>query len=248
MVIDGRHEPQERLLDRMIKDIEKTVNKRGVALQLILQAKIDQDVRERHCGLRWMREKSRKCRAAESPVALQWSRRMAKRSVAEASGSEGRQTSRMREPQVETEALLLDIEDTVNKTIHQAPISSSSTDVAMPSATAVGLVCEIKWAMEKLRFPSFARDAFATRKADVSSEERPGFVLDLRAGWDVTEGYHVQELKELGRQCRSLGRMSQLYRPGADENMYYLHEWSPSTSRKLELESCQAAISTYSQT
>ena len=47
MVIDGRHEPQERLLDRMIKDNEKTVNKRGVALQLILQAKIDQDVRER---------------------------------------------------------------------------------------------------------------------------------------------------------------------------------------------------------
>ena len=49
MVIDGRHEPQERLLDRMIKDNEKTVNKRGVALQLILQTKIDQDVRERHC-------------------------------------------------------------------------------------------------------------------------------------------------------------------------------------------------------
>ena len=67
---------------------------------------------------------------------------MAKRSVAEASGSEGRQTSRMRAPQVETEALQLDIEDTVNKTIHEAPISSSSTDVAMPSATAVGLVCE----------------------------------------------------------------------------------------------------------
>ena len=77
---------------------------------------------------------------------------------------------------------------------------------------------------------------------------RPVFVLDLRAGWDVIEGYHVQGLKELCRQCRGLGRMTQLYRPGADENMYYLHEWSPSTSRKLEQESCQAAFSTYSQT
>ena len=96
MVIVGRHEPQERLLDRMIKDNEKTVNKRGVALQLILQAKIDQDGRERHCGLRWMREKSRKRRAAESPVALQWSRRMAKWSVAEASGLTEMRTSRRR--------------------------------------------------------------------------------------------------------------------------------------------------------
>ena len=49
---------------------------------------------------------------------------MAKRSVAEASNSEGHQT-RMRALQVETEALQLDVEDTVNKTIHEAPMSSS---------------------------------------------------------------------------------------------------------------------------
>ena len=38
---------------------------------------------------------------------------------------------------------------------------------------------------------------------------QPGFVLDLRVGWDVMERYHVQGLKELCRQCRGLGRMTQ---------------------------------------
>ena len=76
---------------------------------------------------------------------------------------------------------------------------------------------------------------------------RTRFVLDLRAGWNLMGEYHMQELKEfmqkqIRRGCRGLDQMCQLYRQQAEENRLYLHEWSPNTSRRSELDKLPGAL------
>ena len=124
-----RDEEQEKwLLNWTTEDRDKTVKKRGVALQAKLLVEVEQEVRGKIRAQRSLRGESRKRGAAESPDELQWSRRMAKRnSAVPVACSEDCQESRKRSPEVETEALKLDIDDVVIKSIGESQVATSSS-------------------------------------------------------------------------------------------------------------------------
>ena len=69
------------------------------------------------------------------------------------------------------------------------------------------------------------------------------------------DDYQMQELKALmkGQEtylvieggCRGLGMMCKLYRQQAEENRYYLREWSRNASRRSKLDELPGAFFVY---